>query len=123
MPPRCVALAEVEPRLPAHVEVSGLIRRVQAEGGFAAVIRKGEREAGTVLVVLTENGANTRVYERMPQADGSRMWHCARHESCGNPGEFTEYLERRGKQDPDIWIVELDIANGERFIGSPSPAT
>ncbi|MEO5586279.1 MAG: DUF1491 family protein, partial [Novosphingobium sp.] len=37
------------------------------------------------------------------------------------PQEFSEYLERRKYQDPDLWIVELDIANAERFIGLPPP--
>jgi len=31
--------------------------------------------------------------------------------------EFSEYLARRRRQDDDLWIVELDIADGERFIG------
>lgn len=109
----------METRLPAHVEVSGLIRQVQAEGGFATVIRKGQREAGTILIVLTENGANARVYERMPQLDGSRAWHCAKREDTENNEEFSSYLERRAAQDPDLWLLELDIANGERFIGLP----
>lgn len=109
----------MEARLPAHLEVSGLIRRVQAEGGFAAVLKKGEPEAGTILLVLVENGGNPRAFERMPQIDGSRKWHCARQQTADNPQEFTEYLERRGKQDDDLWIVELDIVRGERFIGLP----
>ena len=41
----------METRLPAHVEVAGLIRAVEAAGGFATVIAKGERDAGTLLVV------------------------------------------------------------------------
>lgn len=113
----------MEPRLPAHLEVSALIRRTQAEGGFAAVLAKGEREAGTVLVVLAENGANARVYERMPQVDGTRQWHCAKKQVSENTDEFKEYLDRRKYQDPDVWIVELDIANGERLIGLSGTAT
>ncbi len=112
----------MEPRLAAHVEGAALVRRCQAEGGFAAVLRKGEREAGTVLVVLTENGRNARVYERMPQLDGSRQWHCAKRQIAENPQDFVDYLDRRGRQDGDLWIVELDIVNGERFIGLPNPA-
>lgn len=108
-------------RLPAHLEVSALIRQVEAEGGFAAVIRKGEREAGTILVVMTEGGENSRAYERMPQLDGTRGWHCAMRQEAGNAQDFTNYLERRANQDPDLWIVELDIVCGERFIGL-SPA-
>ncbi|MDE8651762.1 DUF1491 family protein [Novosphingobium album (ex Liu et al. 2023)] len=109
----------MEPRIPAHLEVSALIRRVQAEGGFAAVLSKGERDAGTLMLVLTENGANSRVYERMPQADGTRAWHCSKRQDPENKQEFLDFLTRRGEQDPDLWIVELDIARGERFIGLP----
>ena len=110
-------------RLPAHLEVSALIRATQAAGGFAMVLRKGDKEAGTILVVLTEKGGNSRVYERMPQADGTRAWHCSRRVDSQNPEDFDEYLARRRDQDGDLWIVELDIANGERLIGlSPSKA-
>lgn len=108
----------MEARLPAHVEIGGLIRRVQAEGGFATVLRKGERDAGTIMIVLTENGANTRVYERMPQLDGTRQWRCSKAQTTDNQREIVEFIERRGAQDPDLWIIELDIVHGERFIGN-----
>ena len=106
-----------EARLPAHVEVSALIRQTQALGGFAAVLKKGEVEAGTILIIFTENGANTRVFERMPQLDGTRKWHCAKEEDIENKHEFSEYIARRQHQDGDLWIIELDIVNGERLIG------
>lgn len=110
----------MEQRLPAHLEVAGLLRQVQGQGGFATVIQKGEREAGTILIVLCENGANARVFERMPQIDGTRKWYCAKREVHENKKEFTDYLTRRGRQDSDVWIIELDIANGERLIGLDS---
>jgi hypothetical protein len=110
-----------ETRLPAHLEVSGLLRQVQAAGGFAAVIHKGERDGGTILVVLTENGANARIFERMPDPIGTRPWSLVMTENTENKPKFSDYLTRRGAQDPDLWIVELDIANGERFIGLPAP--
>ncbi len=104
------------PRLSAHVEVSSLIRRVQSEGGFATVIKKGERDAGTILVVLGHNGTGYRLFERMPQLDGTRTWHCSVTQDTDNPIQFNEYVDRRGHQDPDVWIVELDVAEGERFV-------
>lgn len=107
----------MDARLPAHLEVSALIRLVQAEGGFAAVLAKGEREAGTILLVTTENGRNTRVFERMPQLDGSRSWTCSKQQDPDNKELFNQYLERRQSQDSDLWIVELDIVNAERLIG------
>lgn len=111
-----------EARLPARLEVAALIRLAQNGGGFAAVLKSGEETAGTILLVLTENGANTRLYERMPQVDGSRAWHCSKIQDTENKQDFYDYLDRRGGQDQDLWIVELDIANGERLIGLPPPA-
>lgn len=105
-------------RLPAHLEVSGLIRQATAAGGFAAVLRKGERDAGTILLVLLENGRNARLFERIPQADGRRSWTCTRQEDPENKQEFVDYLARRGDRDPDLWVVELDVAQGERLIGN-----
>lgn len=104
-------------QLPAHLQVSGLIRRVQSEGGFATVIARGERDAGTLLIVLTDRGAPSVAYERMPQADGTRKWSVSREQNAVDPHEFSAYLTRRKDQDPDLWIIELDVRNGERFIG------
>lgn len=106
----------MEARIPTHLEVAGLLRAVAAAGGFATVIAKGERDAGTVLVTCCESGKNCRAYERMPRPDGSRGWTLAKSEDAENPLEFGEYLDRRRRQDRDLWIVELDIPDGERFI-------
>ena len=110
----------MDARLPAHLEVSGLLRRVQAAGGFATVLQKGERDSGTILIVLMQKGENSRIFERMPQLDGSRTWTCAKTEDIDNKAEISEYLGRRMNQDRDLWIVELDIADGERFITEKS---
>lgn len=81
------------------------------------MLHKGEREAGTIVVLTTERGGNARVYERMPSPEGGRVWVESRKQSIENANEISEYLDRRKAQDDDLWIVELDIANGERFIG------
>ena len=107
----------MDTRLPAHLEVSGLLRAVAAAGGFAMVLAKGEREAGTIVVVCTESGTNRRIYERMPLPDGVRKWVLVQAEDIENKQKFDDYLARRQTQDRDLWIIELDIADGERFIG------
>ena len=107
----------MEARLPAHLEVSGLLRQVSAAGGFAAVLHKGEREAGTILVVCAESGANRRVFERMPSWEGDRDSALSHTETIENKQFIDDYWTRRLAQDRDLWIIELDIANGERFIG------
>ncbi|KUO56693.1 MAG: hypothetical protein APF78_11345 [Sphingomonadales bacterium BRH_c3] len=108
----------MEGRLPAHLEVAGMIRAIESQGGFASVIAKGERDAGTILVLTIYRGENAVLFERMPQLDGSRPYIAAKRQNPENQQEIFEYLEKRRKQDPDIWVVEADIADGERFIAS-----
>jgi hypothetical protein len=110
----------MESRLPAHIEAAALIRRTQAEGGFGTVLQKGEADAGTILVVLCENGTKSRAYERMSDPDGTRKWHRSKVEDAENKEEFSKYIARRRQQDRDLWIIELDIAQGERLIGLPT---
>ncbi|WP_341858871.1 DUF1491 family protein [Qipengyuania sp. GPGPB31] len=110
----------MDARLPAHAEVSGLIRAVESAGGFAMVLQKGERDAGTILVLTTQNGRNTRLWERMPQLDGSRKFSCTREQDDENPREIDEYVGKRRRSDPDCWVIELDIENAERFV-APGP--
>lgn len=107
----------MDARLPAHIEVGALIRAAEAEGGFGMVIQKGERDAGTILVVLLENGRDGRVYERMPQLDGSRAWICSKRQEMADSLAFSDYLSRRAQQDSDLWVIELDAAKPERLIG------
>ena len=103
-------------RLPAHLEVSSLIRLAESHGGMATVLHKGERDAGTLLVVTMYRGENAKLYERMPQLDGTRAFVLTKEQDSENPMEFTGYLDRRASQDPDIWVVEVDVADAERFI-------
>ena len=93
-----------------------MLRAVESAGGFATVLRKGEREAGTILVILAEKGESQRLFERMPNPESGREWVCTLTEDLENKWDFSESLERRWNRDPDLWIIELDIADGERFI-------
>jgi len=106
----------MDDRLPAHLEVTGLIRAAEAAGGFGTVLSKGEKHAGTLLVVCCHKGTQARAYERMPRADGTRGWALSKSQDPENPFEFSEYCDRRAGQDRDLWIVELDHEDAERLL-------
>jgi len=107
---------EVTDRLPAHLEASAILRLAESQGGFATVLAKGERDAGTILLVTLCRGAGAELFERMPQLDGSRLFIATKKENTENNQEFSEYLARRRRQDPDIWLIEVDIADPQRFV-------
>lgn len=105
-------------RLPAHLEVSGIMRIAQTAGGFATVVSRGEKDAGTILLLTLQRGGNARLWERMPQLDGGRKFEVTVVEDPENPSKIQEYIARRSAQDPDCWIVELDIDEADRFVAS-----
>jgi hypothetical protein len=107
-------------RLTSQVLVSSLLRRAQAEGGFGAVLAKGDPTAGAVMLVLAERGVRTALLERLLQPDGRYAW-----QESGRAADETAYralVERRRRGDPDLWLVELDVADAERFAAEMNEA-
>ena len=107
-------------RLPAGFEASALIRLAEANGGFGVVLHRGEPDSGTILIVILDNQGFgqtlARAYERLPKPDGTRGWAITKAQDAEKKDEFENYLTRRIEQDRDLWVVELTIAEGERFI-------
>lgn len=106
----------LEPRLSSEVLVKALLRKSEIDGGFATVIRKGDRIAGALIVICLEKGGNPRLFEQMPNLNGSRSWQLIWPQDTDNKEDYSEYLSRRARYDPDLWLIELDIPNAERLI-------
>ncbi len=105
----------MEPRLASAVLVSALLKLAAREGGFGAVLAKGDPTAGALTVVLLERGERMMVLERIVQPDGAYAWQETGNRAAANDEEFTKFLDRRRRFDPDMWILELDIASAQRF--------
>ena len=97
-------------RLPAHVLVSALSRRASDGGGAAAVLARGDPQAGGILLLLSHRGSPERVVERGVGGDGRPALIDA------TPTDQPDaYWRRRRARDPDLWVVALDIADAERL--------
>jgi hypothetical protein len=105
----------MNPRLASSVLVTALIRRAEAEGGFGAVLARGDATAGSIAVVLLEKGGNPRVFERILQPGGEYSWESSATRPGGTAEEVPDFIARRRRFDPDLWVLELDIPSGERF--------
>jgi len=102
-------------RLATGVLVNALIRRAEGAGGGAMVLAKGDATAGAVLLLLVERGANPRFVERGLGPDGNPALIPSGPREFVDDGEVTAYWKRRRERDSDLWVVELDIAQAERF--------
>lgn len=103
------------PRLSSAMLVGALIRRVQAEGGHATVLAKGDAGGGAIVLACAERGRISGLLERILDRRGAYVWAPCGPRDSADPDGISQYLERRRARDPDIWIVELDIADAERF--------
>ena len=81
---------------------------------MVTVLAKGDATAGAILIVAQERGKNPRALERGIGRDGRTA--LISTGPAGESREVTDYWIRRRKSDPDLWVVEVDIAAAERFV-------
>jgi hypothetical protein len=111
----------VTARLASAVFVSALIREIHARGGSAAVIAKGDPTAGSLLLLCAEKGRITGIYDYILDHTGRYVWAATTAQPIEKSEEIDTLCARRLHIDPDLWIVELDIPNAERFIADFAP--
>lgn len=103
-------------RLTSAMLASGLSRQVAVRGGFAAILAKGDSTSGAMIVQILEKGRFFGLFERHLDASGAYLWAGTGPQGVENIERIGPYLERRRDQDPDLWIVELDVPDAERFV-------
>lgn len=105
-------------RLSAHLEAAAIRRIAESQGGFATVLARGEKDAGTIGLVIMCRGKRPQLYERMPDPSGNRLFMCTLSQDTEKAGEFSDYLRKRREGDPDFWLIEADVPDIERFVAA-----
>jgi hypothetical protein len=103
-------------RLPAHVEVAAIMRRVDIGGGFATILRKGDPDRGTLTLFLQKRGEFCGILERELGPSFDYEWVFRPAEPDSGSHFVSGLIARKAQFDPDSWLIELDIAEPERFI-------
>jgi hypothetical protein len=102
-------------RLTTAMLVGALVRRAHDAGGSAMVLAKGDATSGAILLLLGERGAGWRFVERGLGPEGNPALIPAGPVAFEDDSAISAYWNRRRERDQDLWVVELDIADGERF--------
>jgi hypothetical protein len=101
----------VSARLPTHLLVAALLRRVNDAGGIAVVRARGDADTGAILILLERD---ERLVERAIDLNGCDVLiPCG--PASGSDESPDDYWQRRRQRDPDLWVVALDIPDGQRF--------
>jgi len=106
-------------RLAAGAWVNALQRRVGAAGGFLTVLARGDATAGAVVLVTRDRDGTQTAWSRVVQSNGAPAWSPGAVATRDAPETIDEFLARQRRYDPDLWVVELDVADPQRFVDEP----
>jgi hypothetical protein len=118
-------------RLKSHIWVSAYLRRLGAALIPAAVVRRGDADAGAIFIKVAQLDGTCQVLaplsvhfeEGLPEesllTEEGRAWQHV------YPGPAVEadadaYLARQASRDPDIWILEVETPEGRHLVGQTS---
>jgi hypothetical protein len=96
-----------DPRIKAGIWVSMALRMGNADGRFGAVLRKGDADAGGVLVVLRRD-KEISVLSQVRSGEGDLVWMRATGPVPVDQDTADAYIERQVKFDPDLWVIEFE---------------
>ena len=104
------------------MEVGAILRRVAASGDFATIVKKGDLDRGSLLLLVASRGCHVTCLERVLSLDGSYLWQTVGPAESASSADIAAFVAARARFDEDLWAIELDIAEPERFIAETTAA-
>ncbi len=100
-------------RLPSNIWVTATLRQISAQGGFAAVIAKGEPDSGSLTVRVNCLNGTSYLQTESRDLDGNLIWMDPLGPDPVPDEKADAYVVRSKESDPDIWIIEVEDRDGK----------
>lgn len=103
--------------LRSDIWVQALLRTAQSQGATGYVVRRGDDQAGAVLVKVARLDGTGRLLVPARDGLGERIYLDLTGKTAG-PDETSidSYLSKRAAQDQDLWIIEIEDKLGRSFL-------
>ena len=96
---------------------SALLRRAAIAGAFGGVTRKGDTDAGAVLVKVATLDGRARLYAPARDGQGERIFLDLSSGTLGDvEANVDAYVRKRAETDPDVWVIEIEDRHGRHFL-------
>jgi GMP synthase (glutamine-hydrolysing) len=105
----------MEARLKTKLVVQAAVRVSSLNAIPIAVTRRGDEDAGTILVKLNRLDLGCTVLAQTRSSTGTLAWLRATGEAPVDEATADAYIARQVARDPDVWVVEVEDRAG-RFI-------
>ncbi len=103
-------------RLRADIVVAALLRQVQGDGGFGAVVKRGEAQAGAIHILVRVAQRQCRHFVPANQSaygDERLDERLFEEREPLDDADLDAFLQRESRFDPDFWVLELEVAADE----------
>ncbi|MBF0325108.1 MAG: DUF1491 family protein [Alphaproteobacteria bacterium] len=112
-----------EPKLKAKLFVHAAIRRCSAQAIPVVVARRGDEDAGTILVRVYRGGGLYDIWSQARDAKGTLGWLKASGAEPVPEDRAESYVTRARDVDWDLWVLDVDSLDGTvPFIDHVIPA-
>ena len=99
-------------RLKAEFWIMAHVRRCNARGVPATVVRRGDSRGGTLVLIINQFDRGCRVLSPALGMDGALGWLAAFSGERVPEAEADDYIARATGRDPDLWVVEIESPDG-----------
>ena len=88
--------------------ISAQVRMCDINMMQAVIRRRGDPDAGSIIIRLDRLNGHSVVLSQARDAQGNRAWLVANGGDAMSDEDVEDYLTRRIKGDPDIWVLEIE---------------
>jgi len=107
-------------RLKTELRVQGWVRRCMAEGFMATVARKGDPDAGALLLKVNRFGQGCEVFSGVTGPSGEAGWLRGTGPAAVAERDADAYIARQTNYDPDLWVLEIEDPKGQFVLDAPA---
>jgi GMP synthase (glutamine-hydrolysing) len=102
----------MEPRLKTRLQVMAAVRLCAVHAIPIVIARRGDEDAGTILVKLNQLERGFTVLAQTRTGEGDLAWLRATGELPVDEASADAYIARQVGRDPDLWVVEIEDREG-----------
>jgi len=101
-------------RLRSKIWVQAYLKKLEIQNIAAYVSAHGDDNSGAIIIKVIKMDGSSQLYQKTFDLQNNRnVWVKIME---GSDMEIDTLLEKQKVTDPDIWVVEVESANGQNYL-------